>query len=211
LCEDFLGRSRRPGKCRMKTRIQYLEFRIQKERASGVVAWPSTKPRSNTDSEKTLNTEQRARVNREPIYSRREEPAPDEGGGGKRRPTPKAFEAGLAWTKRCLEPWSGAAGYRNAVNRVGEFTGSCHRATASCRLIFKFYCLAAASCRFIWKFYRFLPHQSTQVVDFPRMAMVRHFWGQREMLATDETQIKHGCQAELGSPSGRAPWETELV
>ncbi len=44
---------------------------------------------------------------------------------------------------------------------------------------------------------RLFPHNSTQVVDFPRMYDVRLFWGRREILATDETQIKHGWGKEV--------------
>ena len=40
------------------------------------------------------------------------------------------------------------------------------------------------------------PPFSTQVVDFPHLAMVSIFWGSPEMLATDETQTKHGCRKD---------------
>jgi hypothetical protein len=113
-------------------------------------------------------------------------PEPEAAGGGKTRPTPKAFGAGLAWIKRCLEPWWGGAGYRNTVNRVGKFNGSCHLTTASCRFGRGFYRIATASCCFIWKCYRFLPYKSMQVVDFPHLAYVGLFWGGLQIdLATD--------------------------
>jgi hypothetical protein len=87
---------------------------------------------------------------------------------------------------------------------AGKFTGSCHFATASCRLMRKFYRIATASCRFIWKFYRFLPHQSTQVVDFPRIRMVRHFRESLNLvLATDATQMQERRIYKEGRNGGK--------
>ena len=57
-----------------------------------------------------------------------------------------------------------------------------------------FYRLATGFSHFETALTRLLPHNSTQVVDFPHLAMVRLFWGQHKMLATDETRIKHGCR-----------------
>jgi hypothetical protein len=40
---------------------------------------------------------------------------------------------------------------------------------------------------------RLFPHNSTQVVDFPHLSMVRLLWEAMKWMATDGTRIKHGC------------------
>src|SRR6266404_1234245 len=48
---------------------------------------------------------------------------------------------------------------------------------------------------------RLFPHDSTQVVDFPRMYAVRVFWKAMKWVATDGTRIKHGLGKEI-EPKG---------
>jgi len=51
------------------------------------------------------------------------------------------------------------------------------------------------------------PHKSMQVVDFPRICTVRHFWGSPEMLATEGTPIN----TDLGQTWTRKEWDKQRL
>jgi hypothetical protein len=111
----------------------------------------------------------------------------DVGEGGKRRLGRRGFTALSGW--EIGKTWNF---YRLA-------TGFYRIATASCRLVTGFYRLATGCYRIISEFYRVLPRKSTQVVDFPRMAMVGLFWeGAGNSLISGRGMIGRGM--------GNKPW-----
>jgi hypothetical protein len=153
------------------------------------------KHESNTDTEKILNRRERRGLWPE-VEGTLLRPKAMEGRGGKRRPTPKAFGAGLAWNQFRQMGLTAVCGWR-----VGKFTGSCHLATASCRLMREFYRIATACCRLIWIFYRVLPGKSTQVVDFPHLVVASIFcedmkWWQKRGNKLTGTGIITGTWAD---------------
>src|SRR5258706_14674509 len=89
---------------------------------------------------------------------------------------PEALEAGAdgkRWAGRRVNLGKGG-------KMMGKRTGFSHFETALTRLF---------------------PHDSTQVVDFPRMYAVRGFWKAMKWVSTDGTRIKHGLGKEI-EPKG---------
>ncbi len=85
---------------------------------------------------------------------------------------PEALEAGAdgkRWAGRRVNLGKGG-------KMMGKRTGFSHFETALTRLF---------------------PHDSTQVVDFPRMYAVSVFWEAMKWVATDGTGIKHGLGKEI--------------
>ena len=95
----------------------------------------------------------------------------------------EAGDAGQRWVGKRVELGKGG-------QVAGKWTGLAHIATASTRLG---------------------PDNSTQVVDFPHLSVVRLFWEAMKWVATDETQIEHGFPTDRnGSEWNRQRQEAGL-
>ena len=144
----------------MKLRIQHPECRIQKvENAYGVEGAGGGTPLAATVTVA--------------VPGKRRGP----GGAGKRRPSGACNRYGK-WSAGVLEYWEAEVG--KGGWEAAKFTACYRIETRSYRLVRGFYRIATASCRLIWKFYHVLPGKSTQVVDFPHLAMASIFWGGAE-------------------------------
>src|SRR5882724_3453193 len=103
------------------------------------------------------------------------------GAGPEASAPPEALEAGAdgkRWAGRRVNLGKGG-------KMMGKRTGFSHFETALTRLF---------------------PHDSMQVVDFPRICTVRVFWEAMKWVATDGTGIKHGLGKEI-EPKGAEPSE----
>jgi hypothetical protein len=137
----------------------------------------------NTDTVKTLNRRE-LRERRLAAKEGRGSEIPSAGCGrkaGRGGLKVEAFRAGI--TERRVEAGRGGG-------EMGKSTGFCHLATG-------YYRMAG-------RFYRPFPDNLMQVVDFPHLACVSIFWEVMKLvLATDETQRKHGCRKDVGHEEPR--------